>query len=100
LHFTESLTHVAISLKNRVAASIIRRRGGIKHVESRGISLALALLAMSTTDTTQPDWALNATTIEACRCPMFCQCYSTLNLLPITNTERQLTVANSTMRTR
>jgi hypothetical protein len=40
-----------------------------------GISLALVLLAMSTTDTTRPDWALNATTIEACSCPMFCQCY-------------------------
>lgn len=40
-----------------------------------GLSLALALLAMSTSDTTQPDWALNATTIEACSCPMFCQCY-------------------------
>ncbi|MGA8762579.1 MAG: DUF1326 domain-containing protein [Candidatus Sulfotelmatobacter sp.] len=40
-----------------------------------GISLVLALLALSTTDTSQPDWALNATTIEACSCPMFCQCY-------------------------
>ncbi|MGA8622666.1 MAG: DUF1326 domain-containing protein [Candidatus Sulfotelmatobacter sp.] len=40
-----------------------------------GISLVLALLAMSNTDTSQPDWALNATTIEACSCPMFCQCY-------------------------
>jgi hypothetical protein len=40
-----------------------------------GISLALVLLAMSTTDTSKPEWALNATTIEACSCPMFCQCY-------------------------
>jgi hypothetical protein len=23
----------------------------------------------------QPDWAMNATVIEACSCPMFCQCY-------------------------
>jgi hypothetical protein len=23
----------------------------------------------------EPDWALNATVIEACSCPMFCQCY-------------------------
>jgi hypothetical protein len=22
-----------------------------------------------------PDWSMNATTIEACTCPMFCQCY-------------------------
>jgi hypothetical protein len=65
-----------------------------------GISLALALLAMSTTDTTQPDGALNATTIEACSCPMFCQCYSTLNLPPTTNMARQLTLANSTMLAR
>src|SRR2546423_8278788 len=40
-----------------------------------GISLVLALLAMSTTDTSKPEWSLNATTIEACSCPMFCQCY-------------------------
>jgi hypothetical protein len=25
--------------------------------------------------TTSPDWAMNATVIEACSCPMFCQCY-------------------------
>jgi len=43
-------------------------------LKALGISLVLALLAMSTTDT-KPDWALNATTIEACSCPMFCQCY-------------------------
>ena len=24
---------------------------------------------------TPPDWAINATAIEACSCPMFCQCY-------------------------
>jgi hypothetical protein len=24
---------------------------------------------------TTPDWAMNATVIEACSCPMFCQCY-------------------------
>lgn len=23
----------------------------------------------------QPEWAMNATVIEACTCPMFCQCY-------------------------
>jgi hypothetical protein len=23
----------------------------------------------------EPDWSLNATAIEACSCPMFCQCY-------------------------
>ena len=25
--------------------------------------------------TAEPDWSLNATIIEACSCPMFCQCY-------------------------
>src|SRR5689334_18112068 len=25
--------------------------------------------------TTQPSWSMNATIIEACSCPMFCQCY-------------------------
>ncbi len=25
--------------------------------------------------TTTPDWSFNATAIEACSCPMFCQCY-------------------------
>ncbi len=25
--------------------------------------------------TAQPNWAMNATIIEACSCPMFCQCY-------------------------
>src|ERR1700676_4298996 len=40
-----------------------------------GISLVLVLLGLSTTDASKPEWALNATTIEACSCPMFCQCY-------------------------
>src|SRR5713101_3485956 len=43
-------------------------------IKAWGISLVLALLAMTTTDT-KPEWALNATAIEACSCPMFCQCY-------------------------
>ena len=25
--------------------------------------------------TTSPSWSVNATAIEACSCPMFCQCY-------------------------
>jgi hypothetical protein len=32
-----------------------------------------ALLAQ--TPVAGPDWAMNATAIEACSCPMFCQCY-------------------------
>jgi len=26
-------------------------------------------------DSTKPQWSMNATIIEACSCPMFCQCY-------------------------
>jgi hypothetical protein len=31
--------------------------------------------AASLAGTTSSDWAMNATVIEACSCPMFCQCY-------------------------
>src|SRR5438128_12174833 len=27
------------------------------------------------TKTATPDWSMNASIIEACSCPMFCQCY-------------------------
>src|SRR5213595_3039326 len=37
-------------------------------------TLAGALMA-SDTKSAQKPWALNATIIEACSCPMFCQCY-------------------------
>lgn len=36
--------------------------------------LAYAILVFAQVKTT-PDWSLNATLIEACSCPMFCQCY-------------------------
>ena len=41
------------------------------------IGLAGLIIAASSTDTKSaaPDWAMNATIIEACSCPMFCQCY-------------------------
>lgn len=39
------------------------------------LTLALSLLVVSVGHTGSPDWAMNATTIEACTCPMFCQCY-------------------------
>src|SRR5262245_36452175 len=42
----------------------------------------LALALANTSDvmaqqvkSTEPDWSFNATIIEACSCPMFCQCY-------------------------
>jgi uncharacterized protein DUF1326 len=42
------------------------------------VALALAALAPATSlssATATPSWAMNATVIEACSCPMFCQCY-------------------------
>jgi hypothetical protein len=42
-------------------------------------SLALAVPALAADDAAKPAktpaWAMNATIIEACSCPMFCQCY-------------------------
>ena len=39
-------------------------------------ALALAAVPASmTADAPQAEWAINATAIEACSCPMFCQCY-------------------------
>lgn len=32
-------------------------------------------LFIGATKSKQPEWAMNATLIEACSCPMFCQCY-------------------------
>ena len=33
------------------------------------------VIAPAVTRASSPDWAMNATAIEACSCPMFCQCY-------------------------
>ena len=35
----------------------------------------IGLLAISAGHTAAPDWAINATAIEACSCPHFCMCY-------------------------
>ncbi len=35
----------------------------------------LLLSAPAASQTTTPEWSFNATAIEACSCPMFCQCY-------------------------
>ena len=38
--------------------------------------LAVLFIGAATTNkTVQPKWAMNASIIEACSCPMFCQCY-------------------------
>src|SRR5687767_15748245 len=36
--------------------------------------MAIAVMTQSVATQTR-DWALNTTVIEACTCPMFCQCY-------------------------
>jgi hypothetical protein len=41
-----------------------------------GIAAVLAgIAAANELRTSQPDWHMNATIIEACSCPMFCQCF-------------------------
>ena len=39
------------------------------------IGLAAGAAAVHVAATPAADWAMNATVIEACSCPMFCQCY-------------------------
>jgi len=43
-----------------------------------GLVVAFAsmfLLAVEAKDSVKPEWSINASDIEACSCPMFCQCY-------------------------
>jgi hypothetical protein len=40
-----------------------------------GLLVIVALVAARQGEATEPDWSFNATIIEACSCPMFCQCY-------------------------
>jgi hypothetical protein len=49
--------------------------GRIHVLISLGLGAAALALAPSAPATSTPDWAMNATVIEACSCPMFCQCY-------------------------
>ena len=48
----------------------------VRHV-ALGLFLALGAVAVVAADKAQPakEWSMNATIIEACSCPMFCQCY-------------------------
>ncbi len=39
------------------------------------LGLFVFCLAWAATETVPVDWTFNATIIEACSCPMFCQCY-------------------------
>ena len=39
------------------------------------VALAALVPSSATSGAAAPEWAMNATVIEACSCPMFCQCY-------------------------
>ncbi len=56
----------------------VPRSGRSLYLWSIGVVVALAagtLALVAEEKTTAPEWSLNATAIEACSCPMFCQCY-------------------------
>jgi Protein of unknown function (DUF1326) len=40
-----------------------------------GLTISLLAAEMKKGTTSEPQWSMNATTIESCSCPMFCQCY-------------------------
>jgi hypothetical protein len=40
-----------------------------------GVFLSVVVTGTAITSTQARDWEMNATVIEACTCPMFCQCY-------------------------
>jgi hypothetical protein len=47
-----------------------------KYAVMTGLGAAALLLGIAAHSAAkEPDWAMNATAIEACSCPMFCQCY-------------------------
>lgn len=46
-----------------------------RYLVSAGVLLFLALTATALSTTQARDWDMNATAIEGCTCPMFCQCY-------------------------
>jgi hypothetical protein len=56
---------------------MLRRRFTLSLV-SLSIVSAISVIALAqpkAADEAKPQWAMNATIIEACSCPMFCQCY-------------------------
>src|SRR2546423_2552892 len=46
-----------------------------KNFSKGGVAPAVAKDADTAAASSGPEWAMNATIIEACSCPMFCQCY-------------------------
>jgi len=55
----------------------------LKRVLGAGVFIALVVVVLLTAPAVRPvraagaapEWAANTTVIEACSCPMFCQCY-------------------------
>ena len=47
-----------------------------RHVLLSGVVISLVcFISVAADKPAEKDWAMNATIIEACSCPMFCQCY-------------------------
>jgi hypothetical protein len=53
---------------------MIRLRRSMLPVSLIGV-VALLFVGAASTNKTAPKWSMNASIIEACSCPMFCQCY-------------------------
>jgi len=53
----------------------MRRGAFLVMVGVLAVHLSETAAAPATTSSATPDWSVNATIIEACSCPMFCQCY-------------------------
>lgn len=49
--------------------------GGALGLVALAVCAAFAAEPQEAASKASPDWAMNATIIEACSCPMFCQCY-------------------------
>src|SRR5262249_14872341 len=48
------------------------------HMRTAGLIVSLLFLTArlgNSAESATPDWSMNASIIEACSCPMFCQCY-------------------------
>jgi hypothetical protein len=51
------------------------KRAAMFAASTMSVVALLAVPVSTTVDAAGPEWAFNATAIEACSCPMFCQCY-------------------------
>jgi Protein of unknown function (DUF1326) len=79
--FMPSPWRLEFPLNHRGLASAVKEVA-MKHLARCAVFALLAgsvfqhgLAAAPPGSSAAPDWAMNATAIEACSCPMFCQCY-------------------------